>query len=136
MGAPLQPGVGLADALMEMEARERFIAPPMGWMAVWVAILVASTAVALYPFPLGCAIGENVIDGSHWGRVCDGIGVVYFGGLLGAFFPATVGAVLAQRADRLNRFVWGLLIGLALGALPYVLLGDPAGNFGGPIDAS
>lgn len=62
--------------------------------------------------------------------------MVYFGGLLGAFFPATVGAVLAQRADRLNRFVWGLLTALALGALPYVLLGDPAGNFGGLIDGS
>jgi len=103
-------------------------------MVTGVVIVTVLIAISLFPFPLGCAVVENVADGSHWDRVCSEIDLWYDGVILAAVTSASGGAVLARRANRLNRFVWGILVSLVLGAAPWVLLGDPAGNFGGVIN--
>jgi hypothetical protein len=101
-------------------------------VALWVAaaVLAFATLVSWFPFGLGCSIGENY-EGAGWETLCDYSGFYWLGPLL-----AAVPCGLLGFTERLSRraVAVAVVLGLLVVVAPWILFGDPAGNFDGLFD--
>jgi lipoprotein signal peptidase len=104
-------------------------APSLGWMVLAVFVIGAGNLVSWFPFGLACAIGET--EGTALGRICGDIGWFWLFGPL----AVVAGAMLGRITDRRWPFGAGAVVGIVVAIAPWFLFGDPAGNFGGVLDA-
>lgn len=112
--------------------------PAVGWIVASAIAVLVLTSISWFPFDLSCGLAENVPENSNTDNVCKGIesGSWFRIDLAAAVLTTIVGSVVARRLGRVRWLVAGVLLGLSIGGAPWVLFGDPAGNFGGVLDLS
>jgi hypothetical protein len=102
------------------------VGPSLAFSAVLTAIVVVGDAVTWFPFALACSIGDNTEE--PWRTFCDS--ELHLAPAVGGA-AAFIGAVVARRWRRWSPLVVGLSLGTVAALAPWILVGDPAGNFGG-----